>query len=328
MERIDAAKITNPFDYVKPDIKEMEKLVRLQTNGSHEDLGKALDHLLSAGGKRIRPTITILIGKCLAADYQTTITIAAAIELLHTATLVHDDLIDGSLLRRGSPTLNAHWSAGATVLTGDFLFACAAKLASETRSSDVMIKFSDTLRTIVNGEISQMFTSRCKPGLDEYYNRIYAKTASLFETSAQAASLINESSDHIQKGLGLFGRKLGMAFQIKDDILDLTGDESVMGKPKGSDLRQGLITLPTQLFIEEYPENPLIKRILEQGCLQNQDETSRLIENILESDVIGKSQNIADDFIENCICELHVLPESHEKALLINLAHAQSSRTN
>ncbi len=165
MERIETAKLTSPFEYVKPDLKEIEKLIRQQVEDSHADLGKALSHLLSAGGKRVRPTITILAGKCLGANYHQVITMAAALELLHTATLVHDDLIDGSLLRRGSPTLNSQWSAGATVLTGDFLFASAAKLASETNSNDVMKLFSNTLRTIVNGEISQMFTLRCKPGI-------------------------------------------------------------------------------------------------------------------------------------------------------------------
>ena len=118
------------------------------------------------------------------------ITLAAAIELLHTATLVHDDLIDGSLLRRGMPTLNSQWSPGATVLTGDFLFACAAKLAADTHSIPVMSLFSTTLTVIVNGEITQLFTSRCRANREDYYQRIYAKTASLFETSAKSAAMI------------------------------------------------------------------------------------------------------------------------------------------
>ena len=116
--------------------------MRAQADGRHPDLGAALDLLLSAGGKRVRPALTLLAGRMLGAPANRMVTLAAAIELLHTATLVHDDLIDGSLLRRGMPTLNSQWSPGATVLTGDFLFACAAKLASDTDSVPVMSLFS------------------------------------------------------------------------------------------------------------------------------------------------------------------------------------------
>src|SRR5450830_616922 len=145
---------------VQEDIQAVEDLMRSQAEGRHPDLKAALDLLLSSGGKRIRPTLTLLVGKMLGADYQRLITLAAAIEMLHTATLVHDDLIDGSLLRRGLPTLNAQWTPGATVLTGDFLFARAAALTSETDSVRVMNVFARTLMIIVNGEINQMFVGR------------------------------------------------------------------------------------------------------------------------------------------------------------------------
>lgn len=326
MERTDSSKLKNPFEFVRPDLEEMEKLIRLQVEDSHFDLSKALDHLLSSGGKRIRPTITILSGRSLNVDHQNIITMAAAIELLHTATLVHDDLIDGSLMRRGSPTLNSHWSAGATVLTGDFLFASAAKLASLTRSDDVMVLFSETLRTIVNGEISQMFTSRCKPGLEEYYKRIYAKTASLFETSAQSAAILCKADKAIQQALADFGREIGMAFQIEDDILDFTGDEAVMGKPKGSDLRQGLITLPAQLFFESHFGEPLVKKILRTGCLQDESEKNNLINMILSSEVIETSFSIARSFIDRGVQALSVLPASNERDMLVDLALSQTRR--
>jgi geranylgeranyl pyrophosphate synthase len=326
MEQSEVIAVNTVFDYVKPDIQEVERLIRLQGQDSHPDLGKALDILLSSGGKRLRPTITILAGKAIKADPRRILTMAASIELLHTATLVHDDLIDGSLLRRGSPTLNSQWSAGATVLTGDFLFASAARLSSDTTSIEALKLFSQTLRTIVNGEISQMFASRCKPGMDEYYNRIYAKTASLFETSAAVAGIIGEAGKEITDSLSVFGREIGMAFQIGDDILDFTGDESVMGKPKGSDLRQGLITLPAQLFFEKFPDNPMVKKILESGCLNDRDDISRMVEDILRSDVIELSFQTANDFIRRGIQALSILPETMEKQMLISLAQSQVRR--
>lgn len=326
MEQSEVIAINTVFDYVKPEILEVERLIRLQGQDSHPDLGKALDILLSSGGKRLRPTITILAGKALNADSKRLLTMAASIELLHTATLVHDDLIDNSLLRRGSPTLNSQWSAGATVLTGDFLFASAARLSSDTTSIEALKLFSQTLRTIVNGEISQMFTSRCKPGMDEYLARIYAKTASLFETSAAVAGIIGEAGKEITDSLSVFGREIGMAFQIVDDILDFTGDESVMGKPKGSDLRQGLITLPAQLFFEKFPDNPMVKKILESGCLDDREDINRLVEDILKSKVIELSFQTANEFIGRGIEALSILPETLEKQMLISLAQSQVRR--
>lgn len=314
------------FNSIKPDILAMEKLIRQQVKNYHADLEIALNLLLSAGGKRVRPSITILAGKCLNADFQRLLNMAAAIELLHTATLVHDDLIDGSLLRRGLPTLNSQWSAGATVLTGDFLFASAAKLASETRSNEIMKMFSETLCTIVNGEVSQLFVPRCKPGIDEYYKRIYAKTASLFETSAASAGIISDASPQIIHSLSTFGRELGMAFQIADDILDFTGDSAVLGKPIGSDLHQGLITLPSELFFEKYQDHELVKKIKNNGCLQDSGEINKLIDEIVHSSVIEESYSMADRFITRSIESLDLLPESHEKDMLKSLALSQSRR--
>src|SRR5690554_3772700 len=134
--------------------------MRAQAEGHHPDLGAALEHLLSSGGKRIRPAIALLTGGMFGGNQEKLITLAAAIELLHTATLVHDDLIDGALLRRGIATLNSQWSPAATVLTGDFVFARAAQLAAETRSPEVIRLFARTLAVIVDGEITQLFSSK------------------------------------------------------------------------------------------------------------------------------------------------------------------------
>lgn len=169
------------FQLVHDEIESMEELIHIQADGYNPDLRTALELLLSAGGKRIRPTVTFLTGKMLGAKMDQLIILAAAIELLHTATLVHDDLIDGSLLRRGSPTLNSQWSPGATVLTGDFIFSRAAKLAAETNSVEVMKVFAQTLTIIVNGEMTQLFNDRSQTRREDYFRRIYAKTASLLK---------------------------------------------------------------------------------------------------------------------------------------------------
>jgi geranylgeranyl pyrophosphate synthase len=162
----------------------------------------------------------------LGADEERLITLGAALELLHTATLVHDDLIDGSLLRRGMPTLNARWSPAATVLTGDFMFGRAAKLAAEVDHLPLMRFFAETLAVIVNGELAQMFTSRGLISRENYYRRIYAKTASLFEMCSRAAALISPTDEGMVEAMRDFGYQIGMAFQIVDDVLDFTGDQT------------------------------------------------------------------------------------------------------
>ena len=250
-------------------LREVEELMLRQADNYHLDLQSAMKHMLSSGGKRVRPTLTLLIGDMLGGPQDRLITLAAAIEMLHTATLVHDDLIDGSLLRRGIATLNAQWTPGATVLTGDFIFARAAKLASDTDSIPVMGIFSTTLGIIVNGEINQLFASRCVTSRSDYYSRIYAKTASLFETAATSAAIISDAGSEKTSDIRRFGHDIGMAFQIMDDILDFTADPAVLGKPVGSDLRSGLVTLPVIFFTELHPDHPFSQALLAGKCSEH-----------------------------------------------------------
>lgn len=143
------------LSYLEDTLIEVDQKMMSRSEGYHPDLTAALEHLMNSGGKRIRPIITLLIGSLFGADKDKLISLSASIEMLHTATLVHDDLIDGALLRRGNPTLNAHWTPAATVLTGDYIFAQAALLAAEIENTEAMSLFAKTLSIIVNGEISQ-----------------------------------------------------------------------------------------------------------------------------------------------------------------------------
>ncbi len=316
------------FIPVQEQIHQVELLMKAQANEHHPDLQAALDHLLTSGGKRIRPTVTLLVGRMLGAEEDRLITLAAAIELLHTATLVHDDLIDGSLLRRGIPTLNSRWSPGATVLTGDFLFARAAKLASDTKSIPVMDLFSRTLSTIVNGEITQLFSSRCTVDRDDYFERIYAKTASLFEASACCAALIAEADPEIIEAVRQFGRKIGIAFQIVDDVFDFTGDQIKLGKPVGHDLRQGLITLPTICYVEGHLEEPEVKEILAGDCLNYEQGISQLVDRIRFSEAIEAALSEADAYVRSALDLLQSMPDCPEKNHLQELTQYITRRDN
>jgi geranylgeranyl pyrophosphate synthase len=308
------------FIPVQEQIRLVEARMRAESNGHHPDLGAALDHLLSSGGKRVRPAVALLTGGMLGADPDRLITLAAAIELLHTATLVHDDLIDGALLRRGIPTLNAQWTPAATVLTGDFIFARAARLAAETDSVEVMRLFAETLSTIVNGEITQMFSNRGVPNRDGYYQRIYAKTASMFELATAAAAVLSPIREELIDTVRVYGYEIGMAFQITDDILDFTGEQDTVGKPVANDLRQGLITLPTINYMERHPGDPDVK-FLESGNHYDENRLARLTAAIRQSEAIPESLAEARQFIHRGLDALADLPDTEERQALEDLAN-------
>lgn len=308
------------FTSVQDQLQFVEQRIREQAGDEqHPDLRSALDHLLAAGGKRIRPTLGLLVGNMLGAPEEKLITLGASVELLHTATLVHDDLIDGALLRRGMPTLNARWSPAATVLTGDFLFARAAKLAAETDYLPLMKLFADTLAIIVNGELTQMFSARGVIERDNYYNRIYAKTASLFEMSALAAAMVATEDEETRESMRVYGYEVGMAFQIVDDILDFTGDQSTVGKPIGSDLLNGLVTLPAIYFAEEHPEDEDVLS-LPGGGWKETERVQRLVDNIRKNAAIEKALDEARQAVSRALRALDDAPASPEREALENLA--------
>jgi geranylgeranyl pyrophosphate synthase len=307
------------FQLVQEDIIAVETLITTQGSDYHPDLGAALNILLNSGGKRIRPTITLLVGRMQGAPADLLVKLGAAVELLHTATLVHDDLIDGALLRRGNPTLNAQWSPGATVLTGDFLFATAAKLSTEADSVPVVRQFAETLTTIVNGEINQLFASRCKIDRKDYNQRIYAKTASLFETSAALGSLVSLSDETNRSHIIRFGYEIGMAFQIVDDILDFTGEQARLGKPVGNDLLQGLVTLPTILYAENHPDDPDLQPLMK-GICPEEEQLERLIAAIRSSEAIQLANQEAQRYITKGLEKLYTQPDCIERQALKDLA--------
>ncbi|NIM94373.1 MAG: polyprenyl synthetase family protein [Anaerolineales bacterium] len=306
-------------ELVRNDLVKVETLMREVLHGINPNIKNAVDHLLSAGGKRVRPTLTLLVGGMLDSDHEKIVTLAAAIEMLHTATLIHDDLIDGALLRRGNPTLNAQWSAGATVLTGDYIFARAAQLAADTGSIVLMKIFSEKLMIIVNGEITQLFREFSSNIRKDYFDRIYAKTASLFEVAAHGPAILSGEDQKSELELKSFGYELGIAFQIVDDILDFVGDPNKIGKPAGNDLRQGLITLPAVVYFESHPEDPAFDAIMNDPE-PNVDLIDPLIARIRVSGAIDQSLQEAREYVASAQSRIENMPESQERDALFELA--------
>ena len=304
---------------VQEQLQLVEARLHAQADERHPDLRAALEQILAAGGKRIRPTLGLLVGDMLGGPQDRLVTLGAAVELLHTATLVHDDLIDGSLLRRGTPTLNARWSPAATVLTGDFLFARAAKLAAETGHLPLMELFAETLAVIVSGELNQMFSARGDIGRDSYFARIYAKTASLFEMTSRAAAMISPAPDAVIEQMRQFGFEIGMAFQIVDDILDFTGEQAALGKPIGSDLLNGLVTLPAIYYAESAPDDPDV-RSLSEGGWANHERMVRLVESIRKTSSIDLAMQEATRHVDRALAVLGGIEPGPERDALENLA--------
>jgi geranylgeranyl pyrophosphate synthase len=277
-----------------------------------------IQDIFSAGGKRVRPALCLLTAGLFDADSDQTISLAAAVEMLHTATLVHDDLIDGALIRRGSPTLNALWSPDISVLAGDFLFARAASLISQVEIVPVMRLFASTLETILNGEITQKFT-KWQVNRDEYEDRIYAKTGALFVLSTQSAAMLGGADPKALQAVIDFGHQVGTAFQIVDDVLDYVGATEKLGKPVGGDLRQGIFTLPAILYAEEYPQDVLFLDYLNQRV--NGDATvQELIARIQASGVVEASLAEARERLASGRKALIGLPDSIYRQALLDLA--------
>ncbi len=311
---------------VQDELQRVEDLMRSQADDRHPQLEEALKHLLGSGGKRVRPGVVLLMGGILNGDRDRLVILSAAIELLHTATLVHDDLIDGSILRRGIATLNAQWSPAATVLTGDFIFSRAAMLAAGTDSIVLMKMFAETLTTIVSGEITQMFTSRGLANRENYEQRIFAKTASLFELASTAAALLSPVDDKVIESARKFGYSIGMAFQIVDDVLDFTGEQATVGKPVASDLRQGLITLPALYFLEAHPNDKDMVSVMSSNHL-SETVVARLVDGIRQSGAIERSIEEAQVYMQRGLDILETFPENAYRRALEDLTRYFVSRS-
>jgi geranylgeranyl pyrophosphate synthase len=310
------------------DLERVERKMREPVHADYPQLAVVLDSLLGSGGKRMRPALALLAGSLYQVDPEKLVSLAASVEMLHTATLVHDDLIDGALLRRGNPTLNADWSTGATVLTGDYLFARAAALAAETNHVRVMAIFADTLMTICSGELRQIFDRHQVPHLDSeqaweatlarYDDRIHAKTASLFAAATEAAAVLGSAPDEQAVALRDYGRFLGMGFQIMDDVLDFRGDQAVLGKPVGSDLREGIVTLPVLYYLRAFPYDEQVAAVVRDGG--DDDSVNEVVAAIRESGAVSQTIDRARRFIAQSQEALAALPEGEPRATMHALA--------
>ncbi|NIN66420.1 MAG: polyprenyl synthetase family protein [Anaerolineae bacterium] len=313
--------ILSLLEPIRKELEVVEERLRQAVEVEQSRLEGVLRYVLDSGGKRIRPALVILASKSHNSDATDRVLfLAAAVELLHTATLVHDDLLDGSLMRRGNPTLNVDLSTGAVILVGDYLFARAADLAAETQSVPVVSIFAQALMTICGGELKQAFAEAAwRRTKEDYFQSIFSKTASLFAASGESGALLSGAPPPTVRALRDYGYNLGMAFQIVDDILDFTGDEQELGKPIGSDLRQGTITLPLLLFLEMHPEVDLLPSIFKEQ--QGREEKIRtLVDMVRSSPAIRLAREEAQRFTAESKQAIDQLSPSKYRQVMLDLA--------
>ncbi len=272
------------------------------------ELHDMLRHILT-GGKILRPALTFLSGRCIDAKTNRILNMATANELLHISTLVHDDAIDHADTRRGKLTVNNIWGIEKAVLLGDFLFARAGEFTAASDNLRVVKMFSNTLQTIAVGELRQakaVFSPQ--QSRDGYFKRIAGKTASLLKMSTESGAVLGGGTEEQIQALSGFGYNLGMAFQIIDDILDFTATEKELGKPVGSDLRQGTITLPALLLMERYPDDNPVKDFLANH--DREGNITRTIDLIKRHGLIDECYLHAVSYSDKAVALLETLPPS------------------
>jgi geranylgeranyl pyrophosphate synthase len=314
--------LSDVYALVQPGLAHVEVEFRSLIDSQQEfpELKKMLAQIL-VGGKVVRPTLTLLSGSFydFEANAHQLESMATSCELMHIATLVHDDAIDSADVRRGRPTINSVWGVDLAVLLGDFLFARAGELATSTGSLRVVTLFTQTLGIIARGEIKQAMSSfKLEQTHEQYFERVAAKTAALFTMATESGAVLSGASEEAVQALHRYGYNLGVAFQVVDDILDFVGTEAEVGKPVGADLRQGTITLPSLLLLERYPEdNPIVKI-----CRQEDTEAniSRAIEMVRSSTIIDECYRVAAKYAHQAVSELSLLPDNPARAALAFLA--------
>ena len=309
---------------VQPDLARVENQIRSVTEVDFPHLAELLSYILS-GGKGIRPALTLLSGKFYHYNLDLLVPMATAIELMHTATLIHDDAIDNSPVRRGRPTINHLWGEDKAVLLGDYLFAKSGEFATTTGNLRVIMLFIQTLRIISGGEMIQTFDAfKLEQTHDHYLQRIARKTASLFATATESGAILSQAPEESVGILREYGYNLGVAFQIIDDVLDFIGTEEEMGKPIGSDLAQGTLTLPAMLLLEQDIGNNPVKEIFSNPNMPEPDKQKRIkqaIELVRNSSIAQECYEVASDYCVKACHRLGLLPDNPSRQALKDLAN-------
>lgn len=312
---------------IHDEMQDVDHLIRERLHSDVALINQLGQHIIGGGGKRLRPALVILSACACGYRGRQHVLLAAVIEFIHTATLLHDDVVDASLLRRGRQTANALWGNEASVLTGDFLYSRAFQMMVETGQMRVMQVLADTTNAIAEGEVLQLMNCR-DPDITEarYLQVIERKTARLFEAAARLGAILAEQSSGLEEALARYGLHVGNAFQLVDDALDYSSDAATLGKNVGDDLAEGKPTLPLiQAMRTGSPaQASLIRDAIKSGGLDRIDDVLQAIES---TGAIAYTAARAEEEANRAIASLAELPDSAHKNALIRLAEFSVSRS-
>ncbi|HEY9616489.1 MAG TPA: solanesyl diphosphate synthase [Microcoleaceae cyanobacterium] len=310
---------TSLFSPVEADLDLLTENLKNLIGARHPVLYAAAEHLFGAKGKRVRPAIVLLVSKATMLGEEITSRhrrLAEITEMIHTASLVHDDVVDESELRRGVPTVHSSFGNRIAVLAGDFLFAQSSWYLANLDNLEVVKLLSQVIMDLAEGEIQQGLSRFATDlSIEAYLEKSYYKTASLIANSSKAAAVLSETSEQLATALYGYGRNLGLAFQIVDDILDFTGSTEELGKPAGSDLKSGNLTAPVLYALEE---QPYLEKLIEREFAQPGD-LEQALSLICDSQGIERSRELAREHARMAIECLADLPQSSYHQVLIKL---------
>ncbi len=305
---------------VEQDMLQVDQVIARRLDSGVPLVGSVSHYIISAGGKRLRPVLLLLCCGALGFKGDQRFNMAAVVEFIHTATLLHDDVVDDSALRRGSPTANARFGNPASVLVGDFLYSRAFQMMVDAQSMRIMEVLSNATNIIAEGEVMQLMNMH-NAGLDEagYLQVIRSKTAKLFEASARVGAILSGASANMEEACAEYGQALGTAFQVIDDVLDYTGDAAIMGKNLGDDLREGKATLPLIAAMQRgtKAERETIQQAIETGDVTMLDTVIAIVKITGALDV---ARLAAQHEAKRAIDAANLLPEGPHRACMVHLA--------
>ena len=304
---------------VREDLLRVDEAIAVALQAVGPLTGEVAVHLLQAGGKRLRPALVLMAGGCAGADPAALIPVAAAAEIVHMATLVHDDMVDGSGLRRGTPTVHAKWGEATGVLAGDYLFARGFTMLAETGNNRVVRIMADVVSRMCAGEIREL--SEQWQACDEaaYLDRIDAKTAYFIAECCRLGAVAAGAPARVEEALAAYGSAVGLSFQITDDLLDLTGSAEALGKPAGADLRAGVVTLPVIHALHHAPEADEILSMLAARRVDD-DEVERVRDIAERAGSVSYARTRAVELAREAQARLVGLPASVARDTLSSLA--------
>ena len=317
---------TSVLDLLQDDMKQVDRVIGERLTSDVPLVKEVAQYIISAGGKRLRPALLLLVGGALGHRHPQRHTLAAVIEFIHTATLLHDDVVDESTLRRGRETANERFGNAASVLVGDFLYSRAFQMMVDVNNMRVMQVLSEATNVIAEGEVLQLMNMH-DASLDEdaYLKVIRSKTAKLFEASARLAAILDGADPVIEAACATYGQALGTAFQVIDDVLDYEGQTDELGKNLGDDLREGKVTLPIicALRSADPPQARLIREAIEQGELSHLDQ---ILDIIRRTGALEAARHSAMAEAQRAADAARQLPDNEYRAALLQLTVALLER--